>query len=525
MAKRWSRIAAALLALAVGGLWLVRPHGAVRAESWEAEFKRAMASPDSNVRHDAILKLDPNDREARRYLYNILETADWYLRGAAMEVLARAQGEAFEDVQKKARGRGKLFLREGLIFSLGLRGTDDGVPTLVKALEDKAFEIRRAAAFSLARAQHRDGVGALIEAWKKEKDKRLHVRYQEALTAITGERLGPNVADWDDWWRANADRFVPVAKRKKEKGKDGKPVSAEKESNTVLRGVDLTFTESGSGGPLFVLPEYGYNKEYMRASLKALEGVARVFYIDLPSLDKFKNLGTVGGTGLPEYPIDKLCDAFDELRKQRKQERIAILGHGISGWVAMRYATRYPQHVSHLILVSSWSSGAAWGRGRDRVENDAKQRKDLEQEHYAQSLVIDMQSGKPNYAPKDAAEAQALRRMAWSCYFADRRNGLAWMLYPKVVREMGGCIIPQFNLAREKKVRVPTLIIYGSSPRALWTSAGDVKIMARHYGGAMVVACPNSNLMPMNEDYKRFVKALQTFFRKYKFRSKVRAGS
>jgi pimeloyl-ACP methyl ester carboxylesterase len=507
---------------AIGALALTLiPTGGLTAQSWDQAFKQGMSSPDSNVRHRAVKALDVNEKKARGYLFDILESQDWYLRGAAMEVLAGARGEAFEDAAKQLKKRSKVLLREGILFSFGFRGDKDGVPHLVESLGDKQFMIRRAAAQALSRVHHPDAVPALIEQWQEEKDERLHVRYQEALTAITGEKIGPNPMDWNNWWKANQGGFVPVNDRKKQEGEDGEQVKAEEESNTVLRDVELTFTESGAGGPLFVLPEYGYNKEYMRSSMKALENVARVFYIDLPEIDKFKGLAAVGGTGMPEYPIDKLCEAFDELRKSRKQERIAILGHGISGWVAMRYATRYPQHVSHLILVSTWSSGAAWGRGRDRLEEDAKKRGDLEQEHYAQSLVVDLQSGTPNYQAKDQAEGEALRRMSWSCYFADRRDGMAWMVYPAVVREMGGCIIPEFNLVKEKKVPVPTLIIYGANPRALWTSAGDAKIMSKHYGGAMVVPCPNANQMPMVEDYDRFVKSLRSFFRKYKFKSRV----
>ncbi|GIW71583.1 MAG: hypothetical protein KatS3mg102_1125 [Planctomycetota bacterium] len=289
----------------------------------------------------------------------------------------------------------------------------------------------------------------------------------------------------------------------------------------MLRDVELTFTEAGSGGPLFVMPEYGYNKEYMRTALKALEGVARVFYIDLPPLSNFKNLPTVGGTGLPEYPIDRLVEAFDELRQQRKQEQIAILGHGMTAWVAMRYASRYPEHVSHLILVSTWPSGMAWGHGRQRLEDDGKRRGDVEQEHYAQTLLIDINTGTPNYQPQSQQEAEALRRMGWSCYFADRRDGLAWLLYPGVFRDMGPCIIPEFHIAKEKTPRVPTLIIYGSHPRALWTASGDAKALAKAYPGAVVVACPASNMLPMQEDHELFVKTLKGFFRRYKFRGKL----
>src|SRR5205085_10256528 len=133
---------------------------------------------------------------------------------------------------------------------------------------------------------------------------------------------------------------------------------------------------------------------YFEKHLLALDDTARLFYIDLPGTSAFKDLKP-GVTGAPEYPIDKLVDAFDELRKVKKQERIAILAHGMAGWVAMRYATKYPKNVSHLILVSTWTSGKAWADGRQRAELAGKQAGDIEAEHYAASCLFE--NGKPRY--------------------------------------------------------------------------------------------------------------------------------
>lgn len=486
------------------------------ALAWERELAEAKASKESTKYYEQVKRLDPNDKKALKLLFKLAEAEDWYIREACMEVLGSASGEALADIEKELK-RGNTLTQEVIALGFGLSQNADRVPSLIEALDTKDFTVKQAAAIALGQNHHQSAIPAILEVWKKEKDARLMYRYHEALKAITGEKIDAVVVDWENWWKGVGEGFVPPSRKPKEEGQGpGGPPAPKKEEGTVLRDVNLSFTESGSGGPLFVLPEYGYNKEYLVPTMKALEGTARIFYIDLPPIENFKNLQTVGGTGLPEYPIDKLVEAFDELRQQRKQKTIAIMGHGITAWVAMRYASKYPENVSHLILVSTWTSGRAWGKGRDAVERIGKEKGDLEQEHFAQSLLIDMQTGRPTYQPKDQVEGEALSRMRWSTYFADRRNGMASVLYPECLRQMGGCLVPEFDVGKEKGNPVPTLIIYGK--HAMWTDRNDMRQLNKYYPNSSMVECPSSAMVPMLEDFDVFTKSLTSFFRKYKFR-------
>jgi proline iminopeptidase len=49
--------------------------------------------------------------------------------------------------------------------------------------------------------------------------------------------------------------------------------------------------------------------------------------------------------------IDRIVDDLDNLRAELNLERIAVLGHSVNGFIAMRYAARYPDHASHAIVV------------------------------------------------------------------------------------------------------------------------------------------------------------------------------
>jgi pimeloyl-ACP methyl ester carboxylesterase len=90
---------------------------------------------------------------------------------------------------------------------------------------------------------------------------------------------------------------------------------------------------------------------------------------------------------------------------------------------------------------------------------------------------------------------------------------------------MGDVQIPEFDVGKERGNPVPTLLIYGTSPRATATSAGDMKQLAKYYPNSEVVECPQTSCMPMIEDYERFVKAVRGFLKKYPFSKAAKKGS
>jgi cardiolipin-specific phospholipase len=45
-------------------------------------------------------------------------------------------------------------------------------------------------------------------------------------------------------------------------------------------------------------------------------------------------------------------DALEEWRKEKKIEKMTLLGHSLGGYLSVNYCLKYPSHVDHLILVS-----------------------------------------------------------------------------------------------------------------------------------------------------------------------------
>lgn len=95
------------------------------------------------------------------------------------------------------------------------------------------------------------------------------------------------------------------------------------------------------GGP-------GYNS-YSFAVLEGprLESALRVVYFDQ------RGSGRSERPANGDYAMSTLVNDVEELRATLGVKQIAVMGHSFGGVLALEYSARYPERVSHLILVSA----------------------------------------------------------------------------------------------------------------------------------------------------------------------------
>jgi pimeloyl-ACP methyl ester carboxylesterase len=278
-----------------------------------------------------------------------------------------------------------------------------------------------------------------------------------------------------------------------------------------------------------VLPEYGYEKDYFETYLRNLEESNQILYMKLPGTVDFKNPALENAPNLPQpfYPIDRLVDALEALREElvkqgkiAEKSSLAIMGHGITCWVAIRYANKYPKSVSRLVLLSAYGSEKAFSRDIKNMEQEGKKSGDVELEHYAQSLQ--WVNNKPVYQAQGEDEGLALSRKAFTTCFGNwgdleigriygpqvekKINDTTSTKCAKVERPMGGCFVPQFDMAKENVVQQPTLIIGGQ--RAFFGTEEDSNEIAKQCAQPKVVIIKGAR-MPMIEENQTFLAAMQ----------------
>lgn len=126
-------------------------------------------------------------------------------------------------------------------------------------------------------------------------------------------------------------------------------------------GVELYVREVGAGRPVIVLhggPDFDHT--YLLPEMDRMAGSCRLIYYDQRGRGR-----SVGEVKPEDVSIDSEMADLDHLRRHFRLESLAVLGHSWGGVLAMEYATRHPDRVSHLILLDSApASGHAWVRFR-----------------------------------------------------------------------------------------------------------------------------------------------------------------
>jgi proline iminopeptidase len=126
------------------------------------------------------------------------------------------------------------------------------------------------------------------------------------------------------------------------------------EGHVLTDGARLYYRAIGEGRPIIVLhggPDFDHH--YLLPEMDRLADSFRLVYYDQ------RGRGRSAGDVRPEdVSIASEIDDLDAVRRRLGFESVAVLGHSWGGVLAMEYATRHPEHVSHLILVDSAPASA-----------------------------------------------------------------------------------------------------------------------------------------------------------------------
>jgi proline iminopeptidase len=130
-------------------------------------------------------------------------------------------------------------------------------------------------------------------------------------------------------------------------------------------GAAVYVRQIGGGHPIVVLhggPDFDHS--YLVPELDELAGSSRLVYYDQRGRGR-----SAGGVRPEDVTIDTEIDDLDQLRRRLRLGPISVLGHSWGGVLAMEYATRRGEHVSHLILMNT---APASGRDADRFRQQLR---------------------------------------------------------------------------------------------------------------------------------------------------------
>src|SRR6266568_8150757 len=109
----------------------------------------------------------------------------------------------------------------------------------------------------------------------------------------------------------------------------------------------LFYTRSGTGLPCLVMHGgLGLDHTYLRG-LDSLSDVLHLVYYD------HRHNGRSGRPLLDTVTHPQLADDAEALRQHLGLGKVAVLGHSYGGFIALEYALRHPDSLSHLILLNT----------------------------------------------------------------------------------------------------------------------------------------------------------------------------
>jgi len=115
-----------------------------------------------------------------------------------------------------------------------------------------------------------------------------------------------------------------------------------------LNDTEIFYVEVGQGVPCLVMHGgLGFDHSCLHPWLDPLGDVMHLVYYD------HCGNGRSGRPPTETITFERLCSDADALREHLGFKEVAVLGYSFGGFIALEYALRYPERLSHLVLLDT----------------------------------------------------------------------------------------------------------------------------------------------------------------------------
>jgi proline iminopeptidase len=258
-------------------------------------------------------------------------------------------------------------------------------------------------------------------------------------------------------------------------------------------GAELFYAEVGAGPSCLVMHGGpGVDHTCFRPWLDALGDVLRLVYYD------HRGNGRSSRPPPETVTLAQLAADADALRVHLGLDKVAVLGHSFGGIVALEYALRYPERLSHLILVGTTAAFDYW----DEIDANLRRR----------PLPPEALAAWGTAPADDAAMAENARATA-PLYFHRYDPALTQRLFADVLfsaeaSRRGSELIQGYDAtARIGAIRAPTLLLVGRDD--FIAPPSQAERLRRGIPGAELVVFERSGHHPYAEEPEAFVAAVR----------------
>jgi len=278
----------------------------------------------------------------------------------------------------------------------------------------------------------------------------------------------------------------------------------------AIRGTEIFFDIEGAGlvpdgtrmveKPVLFAVHGGPGSEHAsyKPALSPLANKAQIVYFD------HRGQGRSGRGPKETYTLDNNVEDMEALRKYLGLGQIVVLGTSYGGMVGMAYAARYPQSVSHLILVATSPDNRFLESARRSVEA----RGTSEQKRAVEKLL--------NADFSDESELREYYRVTGPLYsikhnptMAEERLARLIVSVDAINMAFGG-FFKQFDLKNElSNITAPVLILAGKHD---WICPPDLsKAIKERIPQADFRIFENSSHAIAADEHEAYIDAIRGF--------------
>ena len=237
------------------------------------------------------------------------------------------------------------------------------------------------------------------------------------------------------------------------------------EGHLPTTGARLYYRTIGEGRPIIVLhggPDFDHN--YLVPELDRLAESFRLVYYDQRGRGR-----SAGAVRAEDVGIASEIEDVESVRRHFGFDQVTVLGHSWGGVLAMEYATRHAEHVSHLILLGTApASRDDWLAFREhlpktRAPGDVERLRALASSagYEAGDLEVEKEYCRIHFSPT-IRDREALESVVGRLYthFTEETvltaRAIVQRLYEDTWMADGYDLIPKL-----RALRIPTLVLHG----------------------------------------------------------------
>jgi proline iminopeptidase len=274
-------------------------------------------------------------------------------------------------------------------------------------------------------------------------------------------------------------------------------------SRFEANGVPIYYEVSGSGGiPLVVAnggPGFDHTYLHLSSAWDSLAKNRRVVFYDQRGTGR-SNPVAAGKT----FTLKDQLDDLEALRIHLGAEHIDLLGHSWGGFLAMAYASRYSQHISHLLIMDSAAPA---------FKDTIFLFDDVFPEGVERQKALTFADDLGDQAASDASLREYL---AMLCYSPEKRDyfvsNLSRSVFKKDVNQAVVSDVNRFDLNPEiRKFRFPVLVITGRYDM----NVAPLVAYKIHQAiaGSRFAVFERSGHLPFYEEPEGFVREVEQFLK------------